>query len=79
MSGNNNGHGDSPFVHGTPLDEPIDLAAVQADDELINALAAGSGVPSSSGHAFHADDQVVALLSNWRADVVAEPIPELID
>ena len=28
---------------------------------------------------FHADDQVVALLSNWRADVMDEPIPELID
>jgi hypothetical protein len=79
MSGNNNGHGSSHFIHGTPLDEPIDLAAVQADDELINALAAGFGVPSSSGRAFHSDDQVVALLSNWRADVVAEPIPELID
>jgi anti-sigma-D factor RsdA-like protein len=76
---NNNGHGNGSFIHGTPLDEPIDLAAVQADDELINALAAGFGVPSSGGRAFHADDQVVALLSSWRADVVAEPIPELID
>src|SRR5690348_3380445 len=76
---NNNGHGNGSFIHGTPLDEPIDLAAVQADDELINALAAGFGVPSSRGRAYQADDQVVALLSSWRADVVAEPIPELID
>lgn len=75
---NNNGHGNGSFIHGTPLDEPVDLAAVQADDELINALAAGFGVPSG-GRAFHADDQVVALLSNWRADVMDEPIPELID
>jgi hypothetical protein len=75
---NNNGHGNGSFFHGTPLDEPVDLAAVQADDELINALGAGFGVPSS-GRAFHADDQVVALLSSWRANVVAEPIPELID
>jgi Anti-sigma-D factor RsdA to sigma factor binding region len=74
----NNGHGNGSFIHGTPMDEPVDLAAVQADDELINALAAGMGVPSA-GRAFHADDQVVALLSSWRADVVAEPIPELID
>ncbi len=41
----NNGHGNGSFIHGTPLDEPVDLAAVQADDELINALAAGFGVP----------------------------------
>jgi hypothetical protein len=75
---NNNGHGNGSFIHGTPLDEPVDLAAVQADDELINALSAGFGVPCG-GRAFHADDQVVALLSSWRADVVAEPIPELID
>ena len=78
MPDNNNGHGNGSFIHGTPLDEPIDLAAVQADDELINALGAGFGVPSG-GRSFHADDQVVALLSKWRADVVEEPIPELID
>src|SRR6478609_10096101 len=76
---NNNGHGNGSFIHGTPLDEPIDLVAVQADDELINALAAGMGVPTSGGRPYHSDDQVVALLSSWRADVVAEPIPELID
>ena len=75
----NNGHGNGSFIHGTPLDEPVDLAAVQADDELINALAMGMGVPSSGGGAYHADDKVVALLSSWRADVVDGPIPELID
>ena len=75
----NNGHG-SGFLQGVPLPdaEPVDLIAVQADDELLNALGAGMGVPSG-GRAFQADDQVVALLSSWRADVVAEPIPELID
>src|SRR6478752_6872732 len=78
MPDNNNGHGNGSFFHGTPLDEPVDLVAVQADDELINALAAGFGVPSG-GRAFHADDQVVAVLSSWRAEVMDEPIPELID
>jgi anti-sigma-D factor RsdA-like protein len=73
-----NGHGDGSFTHGIPLDEPVDFVAVQADDELINALAAGASVPSAGG-AFHADDQVVALLSTWRAEVLAEPIPELVD
>jgi Anti-sigma-D factor RsdA to sigma factor binding region len=76
---NNNGYGNGSFIHGTPLDEPIDLVAVQADDELINALAAGMGVPSSGGRPYHSDDQVVALLSSWRADVVTDPIPELVD
>jgi Anti-sigma-D factor RsdA to sigma factor binding region len=75
---NNNGHGNGSFFHGTPLDEPVDLVAVQADDELINALGAGFGVPSG-GREYHADDQVVALLSSWRTEVMAEPIPELID
>jgi len=74
-----NGHSDSSFAHGTPLDEPIDLVAVQADDELINALAAGMAVSSVGAGGYHADDQVVALLSAWREDVTAEPIPELID
>lgn len=78
MPDNNNGHGNGSFFNGTPLDEPVDLVAVQADDELINALSAGFGVPSG-GRAYHADDQVVALLSSWRADVMAEPIPELVD
>lgn len=64
-----------PNLHAP--DEPIDLAAVQADDELIDALAAGRDLPS--GRPYHADDQVVALLSAWRAGVVAEPIPELLD
>ena len=46
MPDNINGHGNGSFFHGTPLDEPVDLVAVQADDELINALSAGFGVPS---------------------------------
>lgn len=58
-------------------DEPIDLAAVQADDELISALSTGMAVPA--GRTYHADDQVVALLSAWRAEVVADPIPDLLD
>jgi hypothetical protein len=53
---------------------------VQADDELINALAAGMALSTSgAGGSYHADDQVVALLSAWRADVTEEPIPELVD
>ena len=77
-----NGHGSGSTPYGTPLEEPIDLVAVQADDELINALAAGFAVPTTDaayGGDYRADDQVVALLSAWRVDVAEEPIPELID
>jgi hypothetical protein len=61
------------------IDEPIDLVAVQADDELINALAAGMSVSSPGVSGYDADDQVAAILAAWKADVDAEPVPELVD
>ena len=64
----------------TPSDEPIDLVAVQADDELINALSAGpGGVRGRRPAGYDADDRVAAMLAAWRAEVDAEPIPELVD
>ncbi|HEY0813188.1 MAG TPA: anti-sigma-D factor RsdA [Pseudonocardia sp.] len=69
-----------PLREGDGDPEPVDLVAVQADDELINALAAGMAMSTSAaGGPYRADDQVVALLSAWRADVAEEPIPELLD
>jgi Anti-sigma-D factor RsdA to sigma factor binding region len=65
-----------------PLDEigePVDLVAVQADDELINALAAGMTVSSHGRGGYGADDRVAAILAAWKADVDVDPIPELID
>ncbi len=61
------------------LDEPIDIVAVQADDELINALRGGTGVSAPSVLGFDADDHVAAILAAWKAEVDADPIPELID
>jgi hypothetical protein len=61
------------------LAEPVDLVAVQADDELINALAAGMSVSSPGVGGYDADDRVAAILAAWKADVDAEPIPELVD
>ena len=61
------------------LAEPVDLVAVQADDELINALAAGMSVSSPGLGGYDADDRVAAILAAWKADVDAEPIPELVD
>jgi hypothetical protein len=65
-----------------PIDEhsePVDLVAVQADDELINALAAGMTVSSPGTGGYDADDRVAAILAAWKADVDADPVPELVD
>jgi len=60
-------------------DEPLDLVAVQADDELINALSAGMTVSAPGRHGYDADDKVVAMLAAWKAEVDAEPVPQLVD
>lgn len=67
----------APFDHHA--DEPIDLVAVQADDELVDALASGMAVSSPGRGGYDADDRVAAMLASWRADVESEPIPELVD
>lgn len=64
---------------GDERSEPVDLVAVQADDELINALAAGMAVSAPGVHGYDADDHVAAILAAWKADVDSEPIPELVD
>jgi hypothetical protein len=61
------------------LAEPVDLVAVQADDELINALAAGMSVSAPGVGGYDADDRVAAILAAWKADVDGDPIPELVD
>ena len=67
-------------------DGPIDLVAVQADDELVNALGTGAVVtygdraPGSDPDPRRTrDERVVAMLAAWRAEIEADPIPELID
>src|SRR3954454_7715961 len=72
-----------PDLVDTDVFEPLDLVAVQSDDELINALSAGfqvSGSGSSSSHGgFGSDDRVAAVLAAWKAEVDAEPVPGLVD
>jgi len=65
---------------------PVDLVAVQADDELVNALGAGAAVtygdrvPGSDPELRrHRDERLVTMLAAWRAEIEAEPIPELVD
>lgn len=82
-NGNNGFHPDGARTHPIPVknlsEEPIDLVAVQADDELISALAAGMSVSAPGVGGYDADDHVAALLASWRAEVDSEPLPELID
>lgn len=68
-----------PAAFDDHADEPIDLVAVQADDELVDALASGMAVSAPGRGGYDADDRVVAMLASWRADVESEPIPELVD
>lgn len=79
----NGNHPHSMNTRSVPFDEvadePIDLVAVQADDELISALAAGMSVSAPGVGGYDADDQVAALLATWRAEVDAQPLPELVD
>lgn len=67
-------------------DGPIDLVAVQADDELVNALGTGAAItygdpgPDSDPDPRRThDERVVAMLAAWRAEIEADPIPDLID
>lgn len=73
------GRGGSHAEEAEFADEPLDLVAVQADDELINALAAGMTVSAPGYDGYDADDKVVAMLAAWKAEVDADPIPELVD
>ncbi|MBO0848610.1 MAG: hypothetical protein J2P20_04050, partial [Pseudonocardia sp.] len=80
----------SPYDFTTENEErvdPVDLMAIRADDELLDALAAGRPVEMTFGgieldHRFDTgyndDQQVLAMLQAWRADVESEPYPEMI-
>ena len=77
-------HRDTARAKPIPLDggdahEPVDLVAVQADDELINALSAGHLVSAPGALGSAADDRVAAVLAAWKVEVDERPIPELVD
>ena len=55
-----------------PVDGPVDLAAVRSDDALIDA------VHGRHADAVAAEDGLAAVLSAWRAEVDAVPMPELV-
>ncbi|MGY0503378.1 anti-sigma-D factor RsdA [Nocardia sp. FBN12] len=50
---------------------PVDIAAVRSDDALIDAIASDGPVRTDSPEEF----QLASLLADWRADILAEPMP----
>jgi hypothetical protein len=76
------GHRASGGSEGDLVDGPVDLAAVRADDALIDALAGGAGAaagdPGSYGFGGTDDDRLATILAAWRADIEADPMPELV-
>ncbi|MEJ2888211.1 anti-sigma-D factor RsdA [Actinomycetospora aeridis] len=75
------GHRASGGFEGDLVDGPVDLAAVRADDALIDALAGGAGAAADTGaYGFGGadDDRLAAILAAWRADIEADPMPELV-
>lgn len=65
------------------VDGPVDLAAVRADDALLDAIAGGAvlgGIGSHEdvfGSPGQDDDHLAAILAAWKADIEADPMPEL--
>nr|WP_281376524.1 anti-sigma-D factor RsdA [Actinomycetospora corticicola] len=65
------------------VDGPVDLAAVRADDALLDAIAGGAisggvGTGDVFGRPGQDDDHLAAILASWKADIEAEPMPELV-
>ncbi|MBV9010928.1 MAG: hypothetical protein JO272_02550 [Pseudonocardiales bacterium] len=52
---------------------PVDLAAMQADDALLDLIGQAEDLPSD------ADDELTRVLAAWRREVRAAPFEELVD
>lgn len=61
-----------PYAEGSGAgSEPVDISAVRRDDELIDAIARGGPIPTESTEEL----QLATLLADWRAEIVAPPLP----
>lgn len=58
--------------HGSADEPPLDMNAVVADDEFIEALVRGMPVNTHND----AEYQLAALLAGWRHEALSEPAPE---
>lgn len=66
-------HPHAGYPNGDPYDMPADLAALQADDALLDMIGSGGHVSSDS------DDELTRLLAAWRREVHAEPVKDVVD
>ena len=71
MARGNSGEPGDPHADLAGNGMPIDVAAVRRDDALIDAISAEGPVATDSPEEY----QVAALLSNWRAEILAQPMP----
>ena len=67
-------NGPLPEIPETPAKPvlPADLAAVQADDALLDVLRIDPALAD-------ADPELIRLLLTWRRDIDAESLPTLVD
>src|SRR5918911_692570 len=66
-------HPHAGYPNGDPYEMPADLAALQADDALLDLIGSGGHIPTDS------DDELTRALAAWRREVHAEPVKELVD
>ncbi|MBC7302786.1 MAG: hypothetical protein H5T78_17800 [Nocardia sp.] len=65
-------HDSGPYAAEDAGDSgPVDIAAVRGDDALIDAISSDGPVRTDSPEEF----QLASLLADWRADLLAEPMP----
>ncbi len=75
-------NGDSRLSHpdGDPSEMPVDLAAVQADDALLDLLGSVDRTPGGVDHTLGGvDGELMRVLTAWRREVHADSIRELVD
>ncbi|WP_067543961.1 anti-sigma-D factor RsdA [Nocardia crassostreae] len=60
-----------PYAEASGETGPVDIAAVRRDDALIDAIAGDGPVQTGTAEEY----QLAALLADWRAEILAEPMP----
>jgi Anti-sigma-D factor RsdA to sigma factor binding region len=72
MSGRDD-HPRAGYPNGVPRETPVDLAAVQADDALLDILSSASRMPSDT------DEELARVLVAWRREIHADSNRVLVD
>lgn len=60
-----------PYAEASGDTGPVDIAAVRRDDALIDAIASDGPVHTDSAEEY----QLATLLADWRAELIAPPMP----